>query len=737
MTNEIKLKITIDGKEAQATLQLTEEEARELVSTIRRAGEQSRDAGKTTVDAFTSARNVIQGVKESFDVFRVSFISHINAYQEQEAALAKLNTALKQTGQFTAENQQALIDYSNHLQQVTIYGDDQTQTVMAQMLAMGLNIEQTKQATLQAANLATVMETDLKTAARAMADLFQGNAGMINRYIKGLDETIIKSGNLNLILKMLNERIGEQAEAFAQTSVGEMAKFNNAISELKENTGQLIVKSLSPFMDLLKDLINMLNKLNPHLIGIIGLFGSLTTALIVLKTTGLSGVLWSLATWTPAMTTAAFATSGFTGAVTTATASVKAFFASLGPIGWTLMALGLVAGAWVTIKSATDDATSSQNKYFKTFQTTSRSALQHALNMNKQRQEQITFLMIDPLLTPEHKESLEKEIAFLLKQEKQLENELNKLRMLDVKPDVIKDKKGLNEQKINEQKKLENELLIRLKESKEKELEQLKQKYEREKQIAAGNKKLLQMLQEAYRKEELEINIKYDKLELDRELMFWEKVSNARKEKLSKMRQNFAGSVVEKSTSEKPTLEFMEQSTEEIINQNFQMSLMYNSILAIDEGIRQASISTANFAAESASAWAVNALGITKVNSLLQMFIVSLIQAISQALMLRLVTAGLNSILPGSAGAADMALSVFGAASGAVVKKPTIMMVGEGKEPEGVFPLSYLSNLVNKQNQSTIVTDINLKIEPVEFKQSGMDLRAVINEVNKHIKNKR
>lgn len=118
MNNEIKLKITIDGKEAQASLQITEEEAKNLISTIRRAGEQSRDAAKTTVDAFTAARNTIQGLKETFDVLRVAFLDHIKAYQEQEAALTKLNTALKQTEQFTIENQQALIDYSNCLQQV-------------------------------------------------------------------------------------------------------------------------------------------------------------------------------------------------------------------------------------------------------------------------------------------------------------------------------------------------------------------------------------------------------------------------------------------------------------------------------------------------------------------------------------------------------------------------------------------------------------------------------------------
>lgn len=736
MTNEIKLKITIDDKEAQTTLEITEEEAKKLISTIRLAGEQSRDAAKTTVDAFTAARNTIQGLKETFDVLKVTFISHIRAYQEQEAALTKLITALEQTGQLTTANQQALIDYSNYLQQATIYADDQTQTVMAQMIAMGLNVEQTKQATLQAANLATVMGTDLNTAARAMADLFQGNAGMIGRYIKGLDETIIKSGDLNLILKMLNERIGQQAEAFAKTSEGEIAKFNNAISDLKENTGRLIIQAFMPMLDLFGKIIKSLNSLNPSLTGVIGLFGSLTTALIILKTTGLSGVLWSLITWTPTITSAAVATGGFSGAIAAATSAVRTFFASLGPVGWALLALGLITGAWIAIKDATDDATSAQLKYFKTYQTTSRYALQHSLNLNKQRQEQIALLMIDPLLTPEHKKNLQNEIDFLLKQEEQLKNELDKLRMLEFDP--LKAIKGTTlKQKSDEQKKLYNELLIRLKEGRERELEQLEQKYQREKQIASGNLKLLSMLEESYRKEQLAINLKYDRLEFERQMEFWQEVINAKEEKTKKMRERFLDTVAERSETERPSLEFMERSTEEIINQNIGMSLMYNSILAVDEGLRQASMTTADFAAKSASAWALNALGINKVNSLLQMFIANLIQAISQTLLLRLVSAGLNALLPGPTGAAAAVTSIFAGASGAVVTKPTIMMVGEGKEPEGVFPLSYLNGFLNKQVQSKIVQDINLKLEPIEFRQSGMDLRAVINEVNKHIRNKR
>ncbi|MFZ5986928.1 MAG: hypothetical protein ACOYWZ_07375 [Bacillota bacterium] len=292
--NEIKLKLVIDGKEALASISLTDNELKKLATSIRNAGDESRNSGEKIVHAFAQARNLIQGLKETFSLISQALQSNITAYQEQEAALVKLTTALNQTNQLTDANVKSLTDYAAQLQRTTIYGDEVTETVMAQLLAMGLSVEQTKQATLQAANLATVMGTDLNSAARAMADLFNGNVGMIGRYVKGLDETIIKSGDLDKIMAMLNERIGGQAEAIGKSSVGALARMNNAIGDLKENTGQLLSNALQPFVSVISDLVKRLNDVSPELSGLIGLVGSLTTVFVTLRVTGIMPAIQSI-----------------------------------------------------------------------------------------------------------------------------------------------------------------------------------------------------------------------------------------------------------------------------------------------------------------------------------------------------------------------------------------------------------------------------------------------------------
>lgn len=287
MTNEIKLKITIDNKEAIGSLQLTDENVQELYRSFK-YGKQEVNGFTTAISqGFNNARQIIQGFHEVYRTFSTLFAEQLKNYQEQEAANIQLAQALKQNGNYTEENYKSLLDYSSQLQQTTIYGDELTTTVMAQLQAMGLNVEQTKMATLQSANLAAIMGTDLNTAARGMADLFNGNIGMIGRYIKGLDETVIKSGDLNAIMMMLNERIGGQAEAIGNTSLGAMAKYNNALGDIKENVGKLISQGLEPLATALSNFLNDLNSANPELTGIVGLLGTTTAAFVTLRVTGI------------------------------------------------------------------------------------------------------------------------------------------------------------------------------------------------------------------------------------------------------------------------------------------------------------------------------------------------------------------------------------------------------------------------------------------------------------------
>lgn len=302
MSSEIKLKLVIDGKDAIASLAMTDENLQDLIKGIKSAESAGTDFSGKLNTGFERARNTIQGVKEVFGVIQGAFGSQLTAYQEQERAMMSLVQAMKSAGIYSDEAYESLIAYSTQLQQTTVYGDELTIQTMAQLTAMGLTTDQLKEATLQAANLASIMGTDLSAAVKVMGDLFAGDATMINRYIKGLDETILKSGDLDAILRMLNERIGGQAEALGNSGYGATVKFSNAIGDLQENAGELISNGIGPIVKLLSELINKLNSVSPGLSGIIGLLASGTTAFVTLRVTGILPAIASIQLFGTALT---------------------------------------------------------------------------------------------------------------------------------------------------------------------------------------------------------------------------------------------------------------------------------------------------------------------------------------------------------------------------------------------------------------------------------------------------
>jgi len=130
-TNEIKLTIKIDNKDAIASIQLTDENAQQLYKSFKYGKQEVNGFTTALSQGLNNAREMIIGFKEAFSIISQSFTTHLQAYQQQEAALVKLNTVLQQTNQYTEDNVKALTDYAAQLQQTTIYGDEVTVSIHA------------------------------------------------------------------------------------------------------------------------------------------------------------------------------------------------------------------------------------------------------------------------------------------------------------------------------------------------------------------------------------------------------------------------------------------------------------------------------------------------------------------------------------------------------------------------------------------------------------------------------
>lgn len=372
--NIIKLKIEIDSKSGEAAINLTDANIKKLYQSFKYAKSEVNGLTTSISQGFNNAREIIQGFEASFRAFSSIMNSSLKDFQAQETANIQLATAMKQSGTYTEDAYRALQQYASQLQQTTTFGDDQYITIMAQLQAMGLSTSQTKEAALQTANLAALMGTDLNSAARVMADVFNGNTGMIGRYIKGLDESIIKSGDLNLIIQELNKSIGGQAEALANTSAGAITQMNNAISDLRETVGEAISKGLGPLITHIKNLAENINAAYPGLTAFIGIVGTAGAAFGTLSVTGLMPLLFNFKNLTTSIKYGASifklaAAEGIAlrGALMGIGTAAKGLFASIGPAGWLILGVTLLTEALNLFSNKSDEAARTNNKLKESF----------------------------------------------------------------------------------------------------------------------------------------------------------------------------------------------------------------------------------------------------------------------------------------------------------------------------------------------------------------------------------
>jgi len=668
-SNEIRLKIVIDGKEAVGTINLTDDEVKQLGKSFKDAALESDKVSGSLVTGFTKARNIMQGFKETFNLIKTAFGASLDAYAQQEQAEIKLQTALKQTGNFTDANFKSMKDYASQLQATTLFGDEQTIRAMAMLQVMGLNNEMTKQATMQAANLATVMGTDLSSAVRVMGDLFGGDATMIKRYVKGLDDAIIKSGDASKIIAHLNERIGDQAVNAANSGSGAIKQMEMAVGDLRENVGMMLSKALFPLVSVLKNVITWLNNTHPQLAGIIGLIGTLTAVLITLRVAGLIPTIAQLVA---------------------ARIAVIAFFTSLGPIGWAIIGISAVATAWLGVSAAIGTANKEMDAAVKKHQ---------------------NLLRLKEINTQLEKET-DKTRKFLLEQERA--QILSQFLMSSDKDGGKKPVKDM----VDKQKELYKDLMLESKKGQEKELLALKQKYEEQKVIAAGNQKILKLLEENYQRDVNEIQIKWLRIQRDEREKFWIGVRKTEAEEKEKRKNRFKMETVdepEKKTGAQlvAEVEEMERVNEQIARLNPMIDLQLNLIESVKQGWQSAGQAMSQSIGNS-----IRLFG--QANSLLQVFLNTLAQvAVQQASMA--VFNVLSGGIPGLLGLAD----------GGVVTQPTVAMIGEGREPEAVLPLSKLAAMIRPQPVA-VNTVVNLKGEAsVGLNKLYFRLKKVEDLINK------
>lgn len=171
----------------------------------------------------------------------------VNAADESDRAILRLNTALQGSGQYTAAYSMALQDVATRLQGMTTYSDEAILGLEQFLVTAGVKgpqqIEQFSRAVL---GLAEFLGKDLGQATMAMSGMLGGNFTMMERALRPLGVRFAENtSNAEKYAVIMGKLVPlfSYATAGATTFSGRIAQMRNIVGDLLEPIGKVITQS--------------------------------------------------------------------------------------------------------------------------------------------------------------------------------------------------------------------------------------------------------------------------------------------------------------------------------------------------------------------------------------------------------------------------------------------------------------------------------------------------------------
>ena len=375
--NEIRLKFTIDGKEAELTLD-------QLGNRAAGAGDKMRDATENSdrfVNSMTDLRNVAQGLREGFELLSGLFSKPFEEFKSQELAVARIDGLLRATGNSAKISTDNLVEMANVLSRVTNFTDDDILAAQGALLSYdklgGTDLERIVRLS---ADLAAALGQDVASSAQALGKAMQDPAGglmTLNRSLrlfteeeKKAVESMAEAGNVaeaqEMILSRLESRISGVAEEMRNTNVGAVIQAQKEWDNLNETLGGVIAQGIEPTARGFATIAQQVNETSPALASMAGGATALTAAYVVLSATGILPMFFNTQKMAAAVDTARIHIK-LAGAEATvaskslemAKISARGFAAALGPLGWLTLGIVAVTTAVGYMSDSVDQAASS------------------------------------------------------------------------------------------------------------------------------------------------------------------------------------------------------------------------------------------------------------------------------------------------------------------------------------------------------------------------------------------
>jgi hypothetical protein len=235
----LNIHVNVDTSGVTAGVQQTTDKLKGLTSTVE--GSTGKFGGLKTVMLGTFAAGAIQkGIQEMTGFLKES----VKAAEEAQTSTVALATAMNNAKINTEANRQVVEKSTEAMANLGFTGNSTREALTKMVTATG-DMTQAQKLMGVAADYARLKHMDLASAATVLTRGTTGAARAFREYGITLDTTIPKNQAITKAFAQLNEKIGGQAAAYAQTYAGKMAILGAKSEELKEKVGSLLLPVLT------------------------------------------------------------------------------------------------------------------------------------------------------------------------------------------------------------------------------------------------------------------------------------------------------------------------------------------------------------------------------------------------------------------------------------------------------------------------------------------------------------
>jgi len=172
-------------------------------------------------------------------------VTSVKAAIEDEKAQRNLSKTLENVIGATKNQTAAVEDYITKQSLSLGISDEKLRPAYARLIRSTKDTTETQKALSLAMDISSATGKDLDSVASALGKAYDGNSAALGKLGLGIDSTILKSGNMDLITKELGKTFKGFAEQEANTVEGQFRRIGIAVDEAKESLGAALLPILA------------------------------------------------------------------------------------------------------------------------------------------------------------------------------------------------------------------------------------------------------------------------------------------------------------------------------------------------------------------------------------------------------------------------------------------------------------------------------------------------------------